>query len=82
LLALPVQRQRRAFLHLIYSTETPSRDEASFRAHIVANARVYEPLRGQSALVSIYNKDTKSDNHRKPTTSNSLYTLLCVAVII
>jgi hypothetical protein len=82
LLALPVQRQRRAFLHLIYSTETPSRDEASFRAHMTANVRVYEPLRRQCALWSSYHEATKSTDLRKPATSNGLYTLLYAGYLL
>jgi hypothetical protein len=43
---------------------------------MVYNARVYEPLRCQSAYLSRYNKATKRVNSRKPAASNGLYTLL------
>jgi hypothetical protein len=43
---------------------------------VAANVRVYEPLRCQSALLSSYHKETKSDTLRKPAASNGLYTLL------
>jgi hypothetical protein len=37
---------------------------------IVANVRVYEPLRCQSALLSSYHEVTKSADPRKLATSN------------
>jgi len=43
---------------------------------LAANVRVYEPLRGQCALLSSYHEATKSTDLRKPTASNGLYTLL------
>jgi hypothetical protein len=43
---------------------------------MTANARVYEPLRCQSALLSSYHTATKWGNVRKPAASNGLYTLL------
>jgi hypothetical protein len=33
---------------------------------IIANVRVYDPLRDQGALLSSYRKITKSDNPRNP----------------
>jgi hypothetical protein len=43
---------------------------------MIANVRVYEPLRCQSTYLSRYTKVIKSDDLRKPATSNGLYTLL------
>jgi hypothetical protein len=51
-----------------------------FSFAMVYNARVYEPLRCQGALLSSYHKVTKRANPSKPTTSNGLYTLLAVVV--
>jgi hypothetical protein len=44
------------------------------------NVRVYEPLRGQGALWSIYHEATKRAHLRKPAASNGLYTLLYAGV--
>jgi hypothetical protein len=43
---------------------------------MVYNARVYEPLCCNSALLSSYHKVTKRTNLSKPAASNGLYTLL------
>jgi hypothetical protein len=43
---------------------------------LAANARVYEPLRCQCALLSSYYKVTNRTNLREPAASNGLYTLL------
>jgi hypothetical protein len=48
---------------------------------MIANARVYEPLRCQSALWSSYHKVDKRTNPRKPSASNGLYTLLPAVII-
>jgi hypothetical protein len=47
---------------------------------LIANVRVYEPLRGQSALLSSYHKAAKWADLRKPAASNGLYTLLGAAL--
>ena len=52
------------------------------RITIVHNARVYEPLRCQSAILSSYHNLTKWIDLRKPATSNGLYTLLCAGIFI
>jgi hypothetical protein len=49
---------------------------------MVANVRVYEPLRGQRALLSNYRKVTKRANLRKPAASNGLYTLLATDLLL
>jgi hypothetical protein len=49
-----------------------------FNFKINANGRVYEPLRCQSAMLSIYHKVTKRTDPRKPAASNGLYTLLAL----
>jgi len=46
------------------------------------NARVYELLRCQCALLSSYHKITKRTDLRKPAASNGLYTLLCAGLFI
>lgn len=49
----------------------------SYRFKTLAyDVRVYDPLRCRSALLSNYHKATKRTDHRKPSTSNGLYTLL------
>jgi hypothetical protein len=46
------------------------------------NARVYEPLRCQRALLSSYHKATKSAGLRKASASNGLYTLLALVALL
>jgi hypothetical protein len=90
LLASPVQRQRRAFLHLTYSIETSSCDGAPFRAHIAANACVYDivawamswviwlPQPEKKHAVFVFENKWFWTEHPPP--SNGLYTLLWTVV--
>jgi hypothetical protein len=67
LLASPVQRQRRALLHLTYNIETSSCDGASFRAHIIANVGCISSCRFIASCYLVTRKIKKSTNISKRT---------------